>query len=262
LSEAANQPHSLRLLLSPIYTNSTRSKDRQPAKTAFRKGDLASGTCPSEKADLTIDSRLELARLSCTMAPAQRRHSSQTAMKTERLLARDDGLCALYVDRLSRFNRTFCRKLGASPYIRPPLNAAQALKNQTMFQALLARRCRTIKAETAPFARWERGYVYKGARPVYWCIQDQTALAEAEVEYHHHTSPSVYVKFPLRSDPALIDPALAGRKVFVVIWTTTPWTLPANLGIAVHPDFEYAAFEHEGEVYIVASDLLEAAAAV
>jgi isoleucyl-tRNA synthetase len=118
------------------------------------------------------------------------------------------------------------------------------------------------EAETARmFGRFvERGYVYKGARPVYWCIVDQTALAEAEVEYHQHTSPSIYVKFPLRSDPALIDPALAGRKVFVVIWTTTPWTLPANLGIAVHPDFEYSAFEHGDEVYIVASDLVEAVA--
>ena len=118
------------------------------------------------------------------------------------------------------------------------------------------------EAETARmFGRFvERGYVYKGARPVYWCIVDQTALAEAEVEYHQHTSPSVYVKFPLRSDPAEIDPALAGRKVFVVIWTTTPWTLPANLGIAVHPDFEYSAFEHGDEVYIVASELVEAVA--
>ncbi len=119
------------------------------------------------------------------------------------------------------------------------------------------------EAETARmFARFiERGWVYKGARPVYWCLKDQTALAEAEVEYHQHTSPSVYVKFPLKSDPALIDPALAGRKVFVVIWTTTPWTLPANLGIAVHPDYEYSAFEHGNEVYIVASELVEAVAA-
>jgi isoleucyl-tRNA synthetase len=118
------------------------------------------------------------------------------------------------------------------------------------------------EAETARmFGRFvERGYVYKGLRPVYWCIFDQTALAEAEVEYHQHTSPSIYVKFPLRSDPALIDPALAGRKVFVVIWTTTPWTLPANLGIAVHPDFEYSAFEYGDEVYIVASELVEAVA--
>ncbi len=101
----------------------------------------------------------------------------------------------------------------------------------------------------------ERGYVYKGLRPVYWCIHDQTALAEAEVEYKEHTSPSVYVKFPLETDPAEIDPALAGKTVFVVIWTTTPWTLPANLGITVHPDFDYSAIGSNGEVYIVASEL-------
>ena len=120
------------------------------------------------------------------------------------------------------------------------------------------------EAETARmFARFvERGYVYKGARPVYWCLKDQTALAEAEVEYHQHTSPSVYVKFPLQTDPASIDAALAGRNVFVLIWTTTPWTLPANLGIAVHPDFEYSAFEAgDDDVYIVASDLVESVAA-
>src|SRR5687768_13125235 len=119
------------------------------------------------------------------------------------------------------------------------------------------------EAETARlFGRFvERGYVYKGARPVYWCIHDQTALAEAEVEYAEHTSPSVYVKFPLASDPASIDPALAGRKVFFLIWTTTPWTLPANLGIAVNPAFEYAAIEAGDEIYIVASELVEAVAA-
>ncbi len=105
----------------------------------------------------------------------------------------------------------------------------------------------------------ERGYVYKGLRPVYWCIHDQTALAEAEVEYKEHTSPSVYVKFPLKSDPAQIDGALAGKNVFLVIWTTTPWTLPANMGIAVHPEFDYSAIEvSDAEVFIVASDLAKA----
>ena len=105
----------------------------------------------------------------------------------------------------------------------------------------------------------ERGFVYKGLRPVYWCIHDQTALAEAEVEYREHTSPSVYVKFPLTSDAKSIDEGLDGRNVFVVIWTTTPWTLPANLGIAVHPDFDYSAIEApNGEVYIVASELSKA----
>src|SRR5215210_5800122 len=152
-------------------------------------------------------------------------------------------------------------------------HAAEALKRQTRdFQRLgilglwenpYLTMSNHYEAETArQFGRFvERGYVYKGARPVYWCIHDQTALAEAEVEYHQHTSPSVYVKFPLAGDPAAIDPALAGRQVFVLIWTTTPWTLPANLGIAVHPDFEYSAFEHGDEVYIVASELVEAVAA-
>ncbi len=113
------------------------------------------------------------------------------------------------------------------------------------------------EAETARlFGRFlERGYVYKGLRPVYWCVHDQTALAEAEVEYMEHTSPSVYVKFPLKSDPTLIDENLKGKNVLVVIWTTTPWTLPANLGISVHPDFDYSAVEANGEVYIVASEL-------
>lgn len=101
----------------------------------------------------------------------------------------------------------------------------------------------------------ERGFIYKGLRPVYWCIHDQTALAEAEVEYREHTSPSVYVKFPLKSDPVEIDDALGGRNVFLVIWTTTPWTLPANLGLAVHPDFDYSAIDLGNEVYIVASEL-------
>jgi len=102
----------------------------------------------------------------------------------------------------------------------------------------------------------DRGYIYKGLRPVYWCIHDRTALAEAEVEYKEHTSPSVYVKFPMKTDPAEIDPALAGKNVFVVIWTTTPWTLPANLGIAVHPDLDYSAIEVGEQVFIVASELI------
>jgi len=101
----------------------------------------------------------------------------------------------------------------------------------------------------------ERGYVYKGLRPVYWCIHDQTALAEAEVEYREHTSPSIYVKFPMISDLSEIDAELKDKNVFVVIWTTTPWTLPANLGISVHPNFDYSAIESGDEVYIVASEL-------
>jgi len=91
----------------------------------------------------------------------------------------------------------------------------------------------------------EKGFVYRGLKPVYWCINDRTALAEAEVEYENHTSPSVYVRYKLTSDPAAIDPALAGRDVYTIIWTTTPWTLPASLAVAFHPDFEYVAIAAE-----------------
>ncbi|HEY6007512.1 MAG TPA: isoleucine--tRNA ligase, partial [Geobacteraceae bacterium] len=81
---------------------------------------------------------------------------------------------------------------------------------------------------------------------------------EAEVEYADHTSPSIYVKFPLADDPAGVHPALAGKKVFVVIWTTTPWTIPANLAIALHPEFAYVALETEQGVLIVAEGLKDA----
>jgi isoleucyl-tRNA synthetase len=104
----------------------------------------------------------------------------------------------------------------------------------------------------------ENGAVYKGLRPVYWCIHDKTALAEAEIEYSNHTSPSVWVKYQLTSDPAKIDPSLAGKKVSTIIWTTTPWTLPASMAVAFHPDLEYVALEHGGEVYIVAEALAKA----
>ncbi len=101
-----------------------------------------------------------------------------------------------------------------------------------------------------------RGLVYKGKKPVYWCLRDRTALAEAEVEYENHASPSIYVEFPLsdmgRSRLAADVPALASRQVSALIWTTTPWTIPSNLAIAFHPDYDYGAFEYDGRVLIVA----------
>ncbi len=115
----------------------------------------------------------------------------------------------------------------------------------------------------------ERGLVYKGKKPVYWCLRDRTALAEAEVEYDNHTSPSIYVEFPLSpADNGELGrrvPALAGKNVSVLIWTTTPWTIPANLAIAFHPEFDYAAYDiapggqnHERRAMIVAEGLADA----
>ncbi len=102
----------------------------------------------------------------------------------------------------------------------------------------------------------DRGYIYKGLKPVHWCTHDRTALAEAEVEYENRSSPSIYVRFKLASDPALLDPALAGRDVYALIWTTTPWTIPANLAICFHPKFEYVAADTPDGVMIVAKGLL------
>ena len=102
------------------------------------------------------------------------------------------------------------------------------------------------------------GFVYRGLRPVYWCIHDRTALADAEIEYEQHSSPSIYVRYDLTSDPAAIHPALAGKKVATIIWTTTPWTLPASLAVAFHPEFDYVALEQAGQVYIVAQALAAA----
>jgi isoleucyl-tRNA synthetase len=110
----------------------------------------------------------------------------------------------------------------------------------------------------------ERGLVYKGKKPVHWCIHCRTALAEAEVEYEDHTSPSIYVEFPLNpasaADLAVRVPALAGRDVSVLIWTTTPWTIPSNMAIAFHPELDYAAYDVEGSVVIVAEGLAAAVA--
>jgi isoleucyl-tRNA synthetase len=107
-----------------------------------------------------------------------------------------------------------------------------------------------------------QGLVYKGKKPVHWCIHCRTALAEAEVEYEDHTSPSIYVEFPLapssQSDLAARVPALAGRTVSVLIWTTTPWTIPSNLAVAFHPEVDYAAYDVDGRAVILAEALAPA----
>ena len=107
----------------------------------------------------------------------------------------------------------------------------------------------------------QKGVVYKGKKPVHWCIRCRTALAEAEVEYEPHTSPSIYVEFPLAEDSAptlaMRVPSIAGQAVSVLIWTTTPWTIPSNLAVAFHPEFDYAAYDTDGGAVIVAEKLAD-----
>ena len=108
------------------------------------------------------------------------------------------------------------------------------------------------------FSFYENDFVYKGLRAVYWCMHDETALAEAEVEYENHTSDTVYVRYEMeRSETASLGDAIVGKKVYTIIWTTTPWTLPASMAVAFHPDADYVAFESRGEIYIVADKLSE-----
>jgi len=115
----------------------------------------------------------------------------------------------------------------------------------------------TIVREFGKFAL--NGSLLKSKKPVYWCNSCSTALAEAEVEYEDDTSASIFVRFPFISDLSNTYPELAGKDVFIAIWTTTPWTIPANLAIALHPDFKYVAVETEKYgVLMLADGLLEA----
>src|SRR5580658_9048731 len=146
-----------------------------------------------------------------------------------------------YIDlQTSQFERIGCFGRWDNPY-------------RTMSRAYEAR---TLEAF---YGFLEKGFVYRGLKPVYWCIHDRTALAEAEVEYEMHTSPSVYVRYKMTSDPSLLDLTLIAQDVYAIIWTTTPWTLPASMAIAFHPDFDYVALQTaDGNIYIVAEALAAA----
>ena len=110
---------------------------------------------------------------------------------------------------------------------------------------------------------YENGSVMRSKKPIHWCVSCRTALAEAEVEYEDHTSPSIYVRFPL-SDSKIreIFPEADPSRTYVIIWTTTPWTIPDNLAVAAHPDFDYVLAEVDGAFYLLAEGLLEANAKV
>ncbi len=118
------------------------------------------------------------------------------------------------------------------------------------YEAVIAKKCMDFAIN---------GSLFRSKKPIYWCCSCKTALAEAEIEYGDESSPSIYVRFPLVEAPESIHPELAGREVSVVIWTTTPWTLPANLAVALHPDYTYVAVDIGGtDTLIVARDLISA----
>jgi isoleucyl-tRNA synthetase len=149
--------------------------------------------------------------------------------------------CRKYAERFVDIQRAEFRRLGgvgdwSHPYITMDFG----------YQA-------TIIEEMAKF--FERGEAYRKKKPVYWCINCRTALAEAEIEYEMKKSSSIYVKFPLVSR----NDAFAGypeKPVFMLIWTTTPWTLPANLAVAINPDFTYVGVETRDEIFIAVKELV------
>lgn len=107
---------------------------------------------------------------------------------------------------------------------------------------------------------YKKGYIGKGLKPVYWCAACETALAEAEVEYADHTSTSIYVRFKFEDDAVQKIENILGSKtdkdIYAIIWTTTPWTIPSNMAISMHPRFVYTFFEYKNDIYVVAEELL------
>jgi isoleucyl-tRNA synthetase len=163
-------------------------------------------------------------------------------------LAQVRQACRDYALKFVDIQRTEFQRLGVFGDWAHPYLTLSPVYEQAIVKALAA------------FARG--GYLYRGKKPVYWCPRDRTALAEAEIDYKDKTSPSVYVRFPLIDvDGAQLAPALAGKRVALPIWTTTPWTLPANLAIVLKPDLGYVAVpspRDAGEVLVCAKDLLPA----
>jgi len=151
--------------------------------------------------------------------------------------------CREYAAKFIDIQRAEFRRLGVFGDWKDPY--------RTMAPAYQA----TIAREFGRFVG--RDLVHKGLKPVHWCMHCKTALAQAEVEYEDQTTPSVYVKFPLEA-PAPALAAVGGRPVSLVIWTTTPWTLPANLAIAVHREATYTAVDLDGQALVVAQPLAEA----
>ena len=153
-------------------------------------------------------------------------------------------LCRAYAEKYIDIQREEFKRLGVMGEWENPY-----LTMNYEYEATIARECGKFASQ---------GSLFRSKKPIYWCCSCKTALAEAEIEYHDESSPSIFVKFPLKDDLSAEIPELSDKKVFVVIWTTTPWTLPANLAVTLHPDIIYAAVDTKnGDVLILAKELVE-----
>jgi len=153
------------------------------------------------------------------------------------------AFCRAYAEKYIDIQREEFKRLGVMGEWDNPY-----LTMNYRYEAIIAREC-------GKFAL--NGSLFRSKKPIYWCTSCKTALAEAEIEYEDISSPSIYVAFPLLDEVSEELPELSGKPVWVAIWTTTPWTLPANLAVTLHPDFVYAAVEIENKgVLILAKDLI------
>jgi len=180
----------------------------------------------------------------CHGLPIEHNVDKEIGEKKKKLsLADVRRLCREYAEKFIDIQRNEFKRLGVMGDWKKPY-----LTMNYKYEAVIAREC-------GKFAR--SGSLYRSKKPIYWCFRCQTALAEAEIEYQDESAPSIFVKFPMQDDLSSDYPELKGKSVYVVIWTTTPWTLPANLAIALHPEFEYAAVEvGRNEVFILARELM------
>ena len=171
-----------------------------------------------------VDKELGAAKLTMSQADVRRR-------------------CRAYAERFIDVQRNEFKRLGVMGEWGNPY-----LTMNYRYEATIARECFKFAVD---------GSLFRSKKPIHWCCSCRTALAEAEIEYADESSPSIFVKFPMIDDLPELEPQTAGRPVSMVIWTTTPWTLPANLAVALHPDFIYAAVDIGSEVLIMAEDLVE-----
>jgi isoleucyl-tRNA synthetase len=159
-------------------------------------------------------------------------------------LAEIRRLCRQYAEKYIDIQRNEFKRLGVMGDWENPY-----LTMNYQYEAIIARECGRFAQNKS---------LFRSKKPIYWCFTCQTALAEAEIEYQDESAPSIFVKFRMQDDLSADFPELKGKSVYVVIWTTTPWTIPANLAIALHPDFEYAAVDAgNNEIFILARDLME-----
>ena len=182
----------------------------------------------------------------CHGLPIEHNVDKELGKKKQELSQSDKRkLCRTYAEKFIDIQRDEFKRLGVMGDWEDPY-----LTMKYEYEAVIAREC-------GKFAF--NGDLFRSKKPIHWCCSCDTALAEAEIEYADETSPSIFVRFPFSNDPAAVDAQLAGKKLYFVIWTTTPWTIPANLAVALHPDFEYAAVDvGNNEVYVLARELVEA----